>query len=558
MHRTFETSTTRRQRSLDGQWAFAPDPDGEFDGPGDLPADPDTIPVPCAWNALPEHYDYHGSAWYRRTFHLPERANLHCTFLGVAQDATVFLDGERTTTHFGAYTPFSFLAPDLAAGEHELVVRVDNRRDETTVPKPASDWFPYGGITREVLLEEVPSVFLDEFAIEYDLDGGDAHLTVDIDVGNLGDDAETRLGVEIGGVRTGKTVEIPAGGTDERVEFDVPDVDRWSTNEPTLYDVSVTAGEDERRDRIGFREVAVEGREILVNGEPVSIRGVNRHEDHPEWGHAQPLRIMDGDIDLIEEGGFNAIRGSHYPNHPRFLDRCDEAGILVIEEIPFWQFDGDEFRHGPVMERGKRMLVELIERDRHHPSVFAWSVSNECANEEEEVYEATAELTSLAREADGSRLVTLASNTDVSGGTDECFELCDFICLNGYWGWYSEGSWAEFLDRVAGKYPNCPLIVSEFGGGAIVGERPRDGQKWSEPYQADLLEETVATFLDTEFLAGFTVWQFCDTRTSPKRWQDRPRTKNNKGIVGEYRTPKEAYRRLERLLADSGNGGEED
>ena len=92
----------------------------------------------------------------------------------------------------------------------------------------------------------------------------------------------------------------------------------------------------------------------------------------------------------------------------------------------------------------------------------------------------------------------------------------------------------------------------------IVGERPRDGQKWSEPYQADLLEETVATFLNTEFLAGFTVWQFCDTRTSPKRWQDRPRTKNNKGIVGEYRTPKEAYRRLERLLTDSGNGGEED
>ncbi|WP_436928949.1 glycoside hydrolase family 2 TIM barrel-domain containing protein [Halosimplex halobium] len=568
MHRTFETTTERRQRALDGPWEFVTDPDDE--GREDeyyesFPSErADRISVPSSWNAHAEYADYVGPAWYRRTVDLREPGSLLFRFLGVAREAMVWLDGEEVASHEGAYTPFTALARDLDAGEHELVVRADNTRTDRTLPHEDADWFPHGGIHREVVVETVPSVYLRDLAVEYDLYGDEAAVEAEVTLHNTGArPAEPELTVSVGDASVTESVEVY--GMDARtttLAFDVPDVDRWDPEDPTLYEVEARlSGEqaderedevfaDDLRDRIGFRAVSTNGREILVNGEPVEIAGVNRHEAHPEWGSAQPLRVQERDLDIVRRAGCNAVRCSHYPNHPRFLDLCDEAGVLVIEEIPLWQVD--EASIVACQERAQRVLMEMVERDRHHPSIFAWSLSNECANEEPTVAEVTRQLKWAVDGVDGSRLVTAASNTDWEGETDEVFEVCDFLSVNAYWGWYRDGDWEEFLDEVAEKYGEKPIVVTEFGAGAVPGERTHEGRKWSESYQADLLADCVDLFREHDDVAGFTVWQFCDTLTDPDQAMTRPRTHNNKGILDEYRRPKEAYRVLRERLADDG------
>ena len=565
-HRTFETAPTRRRRVLDGVWEFVTDSDD--DGlqagyPERFPDDADAMDVPGAWNATSDYYDYEGVAWYRREFELPEGGPTRVAFEGVCHDATVWIDGEHVADHYGGYTPFETVEV-LDGGVHELVVRADSTRDDSSIPRPGTDWFPYGGITREVVVESVPAVFVDDLTVEYDLDGeaGDsgsdhADVTVTVAVRNLGESTESQVRVAVDDTTAEREVTVDAGQTDVSVELEL-DVERWSPDDPRLYevraDVGAGADRDELRERVGFRTVDVTDTEILLNGDPVEFRGVNRHEDHPEWGHAQPLRLQEIDLDLIEDAGLNAVRTSHYPNHPRFLDRCDERGVIVIEEIPYWQFDAERFGREGVLERGKTMLREMVDRDHAHPSVVAWSVTNECANEEDGVVDATRELSEVARERDpNGRPVTLASNNyhPDGEGADPCLALVDFVCANAYPGWYSEGEYANVLAGVHEDYPDKPVVLSEFGAGAVAGERTRDGAKWSESFQADFLEDAIETARETDYVTGFAIWQFCDTRTDPRNWATRPKTKNNKGIVDEYRRPKEAYHRVSELLDEA-------
>lgn len=555
MIRTFETSGTRRQRTLDGPWEFVTDPSDEGADAGypngAFPDDADRLVVPSPWQTRPRYYDYHGVAWYGRSFEVPETTAAEVTLHGVGHEATVYVDGKRVAHHIGGYTPVSAVFSDLNAGKHEIVVRADGRIDETTTPHADADWFPYGGIYRDVVLEELPDVSVADHTVSYELNGNDACVDVVVTARNLKDaDAERSLVATVGDAHAETTLRIPADGTTSAtLSLNLASVELWDIDDPALYDVVVSLGDDEVRDRVGFREIATEGRDVLLNGEAVTLVGVNRHEDHPDWGHAQPARIQEADVDVLEHAGFNTVRCSHYPNHPGFLDRCDEAGILVIEEVPHWQFDAADFADDATLERGKRMLREMVERDRHHPSVVAWSLHNECFNHEDGMYEATAELKSAVTDLDETRLITLASNTDFRGHEDPCFDLCDVLCVNGYWGWYSDDeTWDDFLDGVADRYAERPIVVSEFGAGAVPDERTFEGAKWSETYQRETVVNAVETFLNHDAVAGFTVWQFCDTRTTPEREMGRPRTKNNKGLLTEYRRPKEAYWALERLL----------
>ena len=552
MHRAFETTLTRDQQSLNGRWDFVPDPDDEgrqAGYPTDFPDDTETQHVPGTWNTTPEYYEYEGPAWYRRRFHVPEMGDFRFHFAGIAHDSTVWVDGSEVVSHYGGYTPVEATLSELSAGEHEAVVRVDNTRSETSIPLPGTDWFPYGGITREVFLEALPKCRITASTFEYDLDDKTATIDADVSFRNDGSATDADVTVAIEDETITKSVTVPPGEFSLHLDMEC-EIELWSTEDPRLYDVvtsikTVDGTVDDHRDRIGFRSIVVTDSDVLLNGDPVEIAGVNRHEDHPDWGHALPATLMDRDLDIIEGAGCNAVRTSHYPNHPRFLDYCDERGVLVIEEIPFWQYDEDDFNRGDILERGEQMLVEMIERDRHHPSVFAWSLHNECYNHEDGVVDATRRLANTALEHDTSRPLTLASNTHWRGHEDRCLEYVDFVSLNAYWGWYDDQrDWASFLGDVRSQHPSQPILVSEFGAGAVAGERTWGAQKWSEPYQAALLEGTIRTFQRTEYVAGWTIWQFCDTRTDPRKGMSRPKTKNNKGIVDEYRNPKEAYRRV--------------
>jgi len=571
MHRSFDPCPTRNRTPLDGSWEFAlGDPaggtDDAFAGETDdtfagdsaeaFAGDTDRMTVPGCWQTRARYHDHHGVAWYRRSLRLSDAANVRLRFEAVAHEATVFVDSDCVASHSGGYTPFETVLPELSAGEHEVVVRVDSALDETTVPKPDTDWFPYGGITREVFVEEVPDVFVEDLRVAYDLDGDTATVDATVTLRNLGEAVERQVAVAVGDSEATGCVDVPSGTSTVTRTLTLTGIERWSPSDPRLYDAVATVDadgdsrspRDERRERVGFREITVEGREIRIDGDPVEICGVNRHEDHPEHGHAQPPRLQELDLDILADLGANAIRTSHYPNHPRFLDYCDEAGLLVVEEIPYWQFGPEQFDRDSVLEAGERMLAEMIDRDYNHPSVVAWSLHNECATDTDALLEATESLAATARERDGTRPLTYATNTDYEGGEERCHHLVDFLCLNAYWGWYDDSrTWSEYLDEMAEAY-DCPLVVSEFGVGAVAGERTHERQKWSETYQADLLVDAIEAIRDHDAIAGFTLWQYCDTRTQPSGFAGRPKTKNNKGIVTEYRRPKDALGAVRDLL----------
>jgi len=223
MRRLFDPSTTRRRRALDGPWDFLTDPENEgIDAEyyETFPDETDRFDVPAAWNVDPDYYEYEGPAWYRRRFEIPQSGTTRIAFDGICHDATVWLDGEHVADHYCGYTSFEVVA-DIAAGEHELVIRADNTRDERSIPKPAADWRPYGGITREVTVESVPETFVDDVAVDYELDGDRAEvLELEVDGDSILVDrpiresmADLPEGVVLGAITRGHDLITPRGYT---------------------------------------------------------------------------------------------------------------------------------------------------------------------------------------------------------------------------------------------------------------------------------------------------------------------------------------------------------
>lgn len=560
MHRTFCTSRKRYSQSLEGIWDFAPDPDDRGISEGwylRFPQERHPMWVPGVWNTLRPFLNYEGPAWLRCRFVTPACRAMLVRFSAVTHQANVWLDGEPLGEHYGGFLPFSFVAPEPQAGEHELIVRVDNTHDaHYTIPSDNLDWFRYGGIPRPVSVELLQGpVYIEALRLTPLLNGEQAALNVRAELISLSNRPEEqrwtlwmdneRLRTDVLTLEPGEAQVLMFG-----VEMDA--VERWSPDHPRLYTIRLELPGDDAIERTGFREVRVQGTRVLLNGEPLRIVGVNRHEDHPDWGFALPEHLMLRDLALLQEWGGNAIRGSHYPNDQRFLDLCDERGILFMEEIPLWGYTAAQLGHDILADRAAAMAWAMADRDVNHPCIWAWSVLNECATDTLEGEALVSRLVESVREVDRTRPITYASDR---GLNDRCFDLVDFVCLNAYYGWYSHDlTWPQFLDRMRQRIGAKPMLVTEFGAGAIYGWRTTEpGVLWSEEYQADLLVNCISHFMARDDLVGFYVWQFFDTRTDggagKRRALGRPRNYNNKGLLNEYRHPKLAYHRTRELLA---------
>jgi beta-glucuronidase len=291
-----------------------------------------------------------------------------------------------------------------------------------------------------------------------------------------------------------------------------------------------------------------------LNGKRIELRGVNRHEENPDWGFAFPPKMMKRDLDIIKDLGCNTIRGSHYPQSFIFVDMLDEAGILFWSEIPIWgggfneQVLGDEV----VVERALEMHREMTDQYYNHPSIIIWGMHNEVYTPYPCVYPMTKRFHDHLRANGGNRLITHATLCPFD---DTCYEFDDIICINLYHTWYY-GSFEEWNKTVAKMrehreklgISDKPVVYSEFGAGALYGYHTAfDTLRWSEEYQADLLEHCLELFHNDDMVSGFYIWQFCNIRTSPTHDLNRVRCFNNKGILDEYRNPKVAYHRVKKL-----------
>ena len=554
MQRVYTDHLVRKVTDLNGVWKFCTDPADEgkdkqwFCGLKGA----QNVTIPSVWNNTMGHLKYEGAAWYEKEFYC-EGGCLRFCFEGVMTEADVWLDGTHLGCHYGGFTQFDFIVRDVAPGNHRLTLLVDNRFTLQSVPAKKVDWYHYGGITRSVSVEILKDLCVLNNHLEYSLnenrtvatcrfvlelynassDGVNGNVTA-----RLGGEAVCQEHVAVDG-NSYITVTTP--------DFTVNNVRLWDPADPNLYEIKISTDTDDLLDRTGFRTVEVVGQAVHINGKRFELRGVNRHEDHPDWGMAFPQGLMYRDLDILQDMGCNTVRGSHYPNAQIFVDMMDERGIPFWSEIPFWGggFKEEVCADPVVVERGLQMHREMVKHYYNHPSIIIWGMHNEMPTFCDPMLEMTKLYYAFLKENGGNRLVTYATDKPLK---DICLEYCDIICLNRYTGWYysDRDGWPEEIESFRQRRKELgmehkPVIYSEFGGAAVYGHHTFDDLWGTEEYQAELHAKCLKAFHEDPMVAGFYVWQFCDTRTCRPMGLDRARSYNNKGIVNEYRKPKMAY-----------------
>ncbi len=557
MLRTFDQHGVRASVSLDGLWDFVIADDRR--DKRKLPRKYNRlIHVPSTWETIPGLENYRGTGWFRTTINSTEGMGVRLVFGGVSHTATVYVDGKKVGAHYDAYTPWDVVVTGLADGEHELVVEVDNSFGAHSALHKENDYYTYGGITRPAEAQLVDAIYIDNVRAVPVRRGDRWNLDVNVRLRNWSDQSGRRgvivhledheLDLGIVTVRAGGVREVAGTLTSLSVA-------PWTAQSPQLYflECLLIDGDvitDDYVERVGFREVKVRGKKLLLNGEPLRLRGYNRHEDHPQFGCAIPVEAMMTDLMLLRDLGANFIRTCHYPNDMRFLDLCDELGFCVWEES---HARNVEFDHPKFREQITASTREMVERGANHPCIIMWGCLNECDSRTKGGRREHERVIKLLRKLDPTRPVTFASNKREE---DICLDLVDIVSWNRYDAWYSgapediEPAIRKILRWLhsprSGGGRGKPVIMSECGAGAIYACRNPNCAKWTEEYQAKVLDETLRVYLNHPDIVGVAVWQFCDCRVTGNRWSGRPRTMNNKGTVDEFRRPKLAYEIVKR------------
>ncbi|MCD1588510.1 glycoside hydrolase family 2 [Halomonas sp. IOP_14] len=567
-HSTMVFTKGRTSTSLNGSWNFCVDlldtglrqkwyemqPANPVDRIEPWDYDPfmgESIPVPSNWAMLKEKwYFFEGSAWYTKK--LPpelfkkresdaESDQRYILRVGAAQyDCKVFLNGKFLGNHYGGSTPFYVeLTDDLAEETNWLMLCVNNTRTLDRVPMRNTDWFNYGGVYREVELFSLPREFIRDMFIRLSQDG--RAIEVDVVVDRAVDSAVDGPSIHHA------HLEIPELGIAQKINIEhgkgtcriAAEPERWSPENPRLYKVVLTAGEDRITDNVGFRSIVRQGVDILLNGEPIWLRGISVHEDDDILGKVTSDEDIRRRLAHAKELGCNFLRLAHYPHHERAAELADEMGFLLWQEIPvYWAIDFDNHN---TLKDAKNQLIELIKRDRNRASVIIWSIGNENPDTDSRL-SFMRDLAETARLYDPTRLVAAACliNHAKLKIEDRLVDHLDVIGINEYYGWYDE----NFDDLYAiGKNsdPDRPVIISETGAdGDNSSQGPSEGL-FSEKYMADVYRRQIDTLQKLAYIKGMSPWILYDFRVE-RRQNIFQRGFNRKGLIAaDKSTKKEAF-----------------
>jgi beta-glucuronidase len=505
-----------------------------------------TLRVPGDWNSQDDKlFWYEGTVWYRTTFDFQPRAGTQRQFLhfgGANYQADVYLNGAKLGRHVGGFTPFEFeITGKLKTGGNSLIVKVDNTRHADAVPTVNTDWWNYGGITRDVTLLETPAVTIRDYRVGL-AKGSFNRIEATVQL----DGARASTGVEL---------EIPAAGIKARAmsdsngvaTFNLParGLKLWSPEHPLLYDVRVGSGEESVTDRIGFRSIEVRGAEILVNGKPVFLRGISLHEENPVRG-GRAYSVEDARLLLgwAKELGCNFVRLAHYPHSEYVARTADEMGLMLWEEVPvYWTI---QWQNPETLANATSQLTELITRDRNRASVIVWSVANETPVSEPRT-RFLKSLIDTARALDDTRLVSAAMevHTDPADGNhrivdDPLGAFTDLLSFNQYVGWYD--GLPDKLQNIRWTFGyDKPVVISEFGGDALQGKHGDRLTRFSEEYQADLYRQTLTMLAKIPQWRGTTPWILVDFRSPRRPLPNIQDGWNRKGLIGENGVKKQAF-----------------
>jgi beta-glucuronidase len=546
---------TRQVESLNGVW--------DFHFLGDQAISDAEIPsldfpyrqvVPASFDAMPDTVGQRGLAAYRTRFFLAGGNSGLLDFEGIGFWARVYIDGKAVGGIRHGWTPFEVDVGPSESIERELIVIVDNRFDFQRSPlhEEFFDFHHWGGITRSVWLHEVPKNFIRHVTVcaeESD------RMAVDVEMSEGGGNFPS---FEIDGHAvlpescTWKVTTICSA------HFTRLQLSQWNPCAPNLHLLRVTIPSDDMVTRFGVRKVEAKEGEIFLNGERIRLFGVNRHESHPQYGSALPLAQLFADLQLIRGLGGNFIRGSHYPQDQRFLDLCDEMGMLVWEEGVGWGQWERQFSEPDFQMEHAAMMKAMMRRSINHPAIVIWGFLNEAATDRPACRTIFEQTVSNIRAMDSTRLVSSATRVPMQ---DLCYDLVDIVSVNIYPGWYGCQDHPDPLSLICPRiaeilihlrdsgFSGKPFILSEIGVEALPGWQDSFQGFFTEDYQAKYLEIVVEEFLGNPGIAGLSIWHFSDARTyKGGRSLMRPRAFNNKGIFDEYRRPKRAVEKIRSLI----------
>jgi beta-glucuronidase len=489
---------------------------------------------------------YEGTVWYKKSFDYQRQPDKRVfVYFGAANYfADVYLNGEKLGQHEGGFTPFNFEITKLVRDTGNfLVVKVDNKRRGDAVPTLMTDWWNYGGLTREVMIIETPATFVNDYMVQLKPGSRDR---VSGWVRLAGEKLSQRITIRIPEAGVVKSFTTDGNGL-ATIDFNA-DLKLWSPESPKLYDVAIEAETDQVRDQIGFRSIETRGTDILLNGRPIFLRGVCIHEEAPLRGGRAYSREDAGTLlGWAKELGANFVRLAHYPHNEFMIREADRMGIMVWSEIPvYWTI---QWENPATLENARNQLSEVIARDKNRAAVVIWSVANETPLSDARL-SFLRNLISHARHLDSTRLLSAAMERHYLDAKtqmidDPLGEFLDVLGCNEYVGWYD--GLPEKADGLVwkSKYQK-PLVMSEFGGDALFNHHGDSLTRWTEEYQENIYQHQISMLKRIPFLRGTAPWILMDFR-SPRRplpgiqdyW-------NRKGLISDRGEKKKAFYVMQR------------
>ncbi len=567
---SLDADSVRQRLSLNEGWSFVR---GSVEDAAKS-SDWESVKLPHSWNVedafdrleAPDHvvamdYYYRGLGTYRLDIEASrdwEGRRVEVLFEGALQRTRVWCNDVFLGEYVGGYSAFSFdLTPHLNLdAANELVVEVDNSY-HFDIPPHRADYTMYGGLYRDAWLVvtdplHLSKVFVDTPNVSQESAQVAVRTTVRNDHSEAAEGSLEAIFKGPDGKAMGRSSAafVLAGGSETSVDLNglsLPNPALWSPASPNLYTVELALKlkdeiVDQRQQRFGLRWFRFDpNRGFILNGSPLKVQGVNRHQDRAGYGFAVPNRLHREDIELIKAMGANFVRLAHYPQDPAVLEACDELGLLVWEEIPVVTGVGTE----AFAATAKNMLRDMIEQHYNHPSIVVWGLMNETIRRQldEELFwtvDLCRDLNALAKELDPSRVTAQAQFA--ARGTD-IFDHSDIRGWNRYFGWYYDDfeGFGEWLDAQREVEPEAVIFISEYGAGI------KRGYHLENPSQSDFTETWGTAFhkahwkalMERPWVGGSTVWNMFDFG-SEEKGGNIPGI-NQKGLADFDRRPKDVY-----------------
>ncbi|NLR10440.1 MULTISPECIES: beta-glucuronidase [unclassified Levilactobacillus] len=581
------TTATRSVISLNGIWKFQ---EQSLDQPND-PRTPlktsEVMAVPASFNdqtANARLRQHDGFFWYERDFTVPQvlsTQQLSLRFGSATHEAWVFVNGSEVGHHRGGFTPFELpINAAVHVGKNRVSVKISNLLDNTTLPvgnysestdssghtiphvDENFDFFNYAGLNRNVSLLATPWNRIEDISLDPQIDL--ATLTVDLSIKLRTTKTTGRLKITL--YDDHDTIVATGQGRDTTIHFDHAHL--WQPLKAYLYHVQVNLLDaddhlvDSYTEPIGLRTVSIKDGKFLINGQPFYFKGFGKHEDTYINGRGLNEAANVLDLNLLKKMGANSFRTSHYPYSEEMMRLCDREGIVVIDEVPAvglmpgFNFDVSSKANSPqnnpywhevkTQAAHQQAIQEMIARDKNHASVVVWSIANEPATYISGAHDYFAPLFKLAKQLDPqSRPCTYVNIMMATPERDTCADLPDILALNRYYGWYVQtgdlpaaaAAEEEELRTWQAKYPDKPIMFTEFGADTIPGLHSAYEEPFSEEYQTAYYEMNAHVFDKIDNFVGEQLWNFADfqTKVGIGRVQG-----NRKGIFNRAREPKAA------------------